>query len=470
MNRTSSLRFLAMPTMFVVAFLFLTVPLVFGQRPPLPTTESAQKVQLEKIDKDIQSKQLELRRLANERKRLESELGPASAQRTLTLFNITGGLGQETMRSDSVAQSTPGLDSDGDGLTDAQEVLLGTDSQNPDSDGDGLLDGWEVKGVNGLDLRALGASPLHKDIFVQMDFMVRMTAANGLGPNEIVLQGIRDVFAAAPVANPDGLTGIAIHLVLGREVTYKEDLNPYFTDFARIKSSNFDRSRAPVFHYMVWANGYDGGTSSGVSMNIPHSDFLVTLGTWHNDNGGTNLEKIGTFVHELGHNLGLHHGGSEDLNFKANHLSVMNYSFQISGIRRYGTRSFDYQRFSLPRLQEAQLTESEGLGRDPDLLGYFTVFYTTDGQRHEVPCDGAVDWNNNGRIDTNDVTADLNLDNQLQEAKDTPNEWNQLYFRGGLIGSRTEITGLFESPRNRYQRLPSIELTEEQSERLHVSN
>ncbi len=36
-------------------------------------------------------------------------------------------------------------DSDGDGLSDAEEALLGTDPRNPDSDGDGLSDGEEVK-------------------------------------------------------------------------------------------------------------------------------------------------------------------------------------------------------------------------------------------------------------------------------------------------------------------------------------
>jgi len=34
-------------------------------------------------------------------------------------------------------------DSDGDGLTNAQEFTLGTDPLNPDTDGDGLPDGWE---------------------------------------------------------------------------------------------------------------------------------------------------------------------------------------------------------------------------------------------------------------------------------------------------------------------------------------
>ena len=36
------------------------------------------------------------------------------------------------------------VDSDGDGLSDAQEATLGTDPANPDTDADGLFDGAEV--------------------------------------------------------------------------------------------------------------------------------------------------------------------------------------------------------------------------------------------------------------------------------------------------------------------------------------
>ncbi|NOJ79128.1 adventurous gliding motility protein AgmC [Myxococcus xanthus] len=44
-------------------------------------------------------------------------------------------------------------DTDGDGLTDAEEVVLGTDPENPDTDGDGLPDGIEVNtaGTDPLD-------------------------------------------------------------------------------------------------------------------------------------------------------------------------------------------------------------------------------------------------------------------------------------------------------------------------------
>ena len=80
--------------------------------------------------------------------------------------------------------------------------------------------------------------------------------------------------------------------------------------------------------------------------------FPGDIGLWNGGKGGTDNEKIGTFVHELGHNLGLFHGGSEFRKPKPNHLSIMNYLFQTTGILRNGQRVFDYQPFPLPRLRE----------------------------------------------------------------------------------------------------------------------
>ena len=40
--------------------------------------------------------------------------------------------------------SVSDIDSDGDGLTDAEEAKLGTDAHNPDTDGDGMPDAWEI--------------------------------------------------------------------------------------------------------------------------------------------------------------------------------------------------------------------------------------------------------------------------------------------------------------------------------------
>ena len=54
------------------------------------------------------------------------------------------------------------IDSDLDGLTDSQEISLGTDHLNADTDGDGLLDGWEQD--NSLDPSLNNSSPLSVEI------------------------------------------------------------------------------------------------------------------------------------------------------------------------------------------------------------------------------------------------------------------------------------------------------------------
>lgn len=66
------------------------------------------------------------------------------------VFNIFQGnetLTTETFEVNSdfkrIATQTITTDSDGDGLKDWEEILFGTDPQNPDTDGDGILDGQD---------------------------------------------------------------------------------------------------------------------------------------------------------------------------------------------------------------------------------------------------------------------------------------------------------------------------------------
>ncbi len=51
-------------------------------------------------------------------------------------------------------------DSDGDGLPDVVEAVLGTDPNNPDTSGDGVSDGWKV--WHGLD--PLSSADVHQDL------------------------------------------------------------------------------------------------------------------------------------------------------------------------------------------------------------------------------------------------------------------------------------------------------------------
>jgi hypothetical protein len=318
-----------------------------------------------------------------------------------------------------------------------------------DSDGDGLPDVWERNGytVDGVfvDLPALGANPRRKDLFVWMDYMVRASGTS-LAPSQAVIDNIKAVFANAPVANPDGTTGITIHPLLKFQVPFAETLgsaddeNRVWVDFDAVKALHFPAAYAKSFRYMIWANSYEESSSSGLARGIPATDFLVTLGLW-SDQGGTDWEKLGTFVHELGHCLGLTHGGADHDNYKPNYLSVMNYFFQTTGLYKNGVWGdtsqnpllFDYQRIDTPALDENNLDEPAGLGTGA--AGYGTKYYGpgASGEFFVSNASGQIDWNRNSFYETG-VVADINGDGARNQLI-AQNNWPHInYGAGGLLG------------------------------------
>lgn len=73
-----------------------------------------------------------------------------------------------------------------------------------------------------LDLPAMGATPDHKDVFVEVDWMVHRACIFSLcvtlrsfAPNQQALTDVRNAFALSPVQNPDGTTGIRMHIDSG---------------------------------------------------------------------------------------------------------------------------------------------------------------------------------------------------------------------------------------------------------------
>ncbi|MFO0849683.1 MAG: FG-GAP-like repeat-containing protein [Gemmataceae bacterium] len=222
----------------------------------------------------------------------------------------------------------------------------------PDADADGLPDAWETapQDFNGdnvadLNLPALGANPGRKDLFVEVDAM------QGRQPLPSVIPAVVRAFANAPVPNPNGQSGIALHVVHDEIIPLRNypqmDANGFPAganeDRARFFGTAADRAspnaaqilaaKAFAFRYLIFANSYDvapNDGSSGIANGLPGNTSIVSLGSFPTP-GGTADEQAGTFLHEFGHNLGLRHNGATDTpNNNPNYLSVMSYAYQMN--------------------------------------------------------------------------------------------------------------------------------------------
>lgn len=346
---------------------------------------------------------------------------------------------------------------------------------NVDTDGDKLLDGWEANGYdadnNGTidaNLPAWGATTTRKDLFVEMDYMGAEATCPCHLPLAADLDRIKAVYSAAPVSNPSGVSGINLHMDAGAArgsaynlgggnlVAHDDDLNPVLTEFNAIKAANFNSAkRAKIFYYMIWAHGYGGGSSSGNAFAIPNDQFVVTLGLWGGH--GTSDQKVGTFVHEFGHDLGLGHGGGDGTNYKPNYLSVMNYFHQTQGVPRVsGAPYFGYSNADLPDLVENNLNEAVGLN-SAFATPFKARYYCGNGTGPTITpgtSNGPIDWSCGGAIQAGTV-ADVNNDSVLSTLAGW-NDWANLVYGGGAVGG-----GVAAIPA-----VPIEELTFEESQQI----
>ena len=266
----------------------------------------------------------------------------------------------------------------------------------------------------------MGANWQHKDIFVEIDSMV------GRAPAQAALDAVTAAFADAPntlIANPDAQDGVNLHLIIdpADQAIPLYDFSPgnppnVFRDFHAVKAQRFgnaaDRAspnrakileaKKLVFRYCIFANDFHPNHYSGVA-EIKGNDFMVTLGSWPTP-GGTPQQQAATFMHELGHTLGLYHGGHQrderKYNYKPNYHSIMNYAWQLS-VNRQGW-TLDYSREELPPLDENLLDEIDGIGGAPGALALAGPLPAIT-----VPENGSVDWNRNGNL-TFGVQVDVN--------------------------------------------------------------
>ncbi|MCA9148802.1 MAG: hypothetical protein KDA92_05865 [Planctomycetales bacterium] len=313
-----------------------------------------------------------------------------------------------------------------------------------DDDEDGLPNRWEELGggldVNGdgqidLDLASRGADPSHRDLFVEVDAMIgRAPIAmpqpqpqiDGVQLTGTVLDEVARSFANAPVRNPDGTEGIRLHIDLDEtdltleSFTHADQPWHEFDIIAQTHAGGLERrsldpnqvhtllARTYVYRYALFADTRANG-SSGLA-EISGNNFFVTLGDWTRqlpdgtmEQGGTEEQQAGSFMHELGHTLGLRHGGDDDFNFKPNYLSVMNYHWQVPN--QNDGWELDYSRSALPTLDPLHLDEQTGIGAP---LRYSRrAFFLAPDILRRVGVTGSVDWNRNGDDTDTDVAVNF---------------------------------------------------------------
>jgi hypothetical protein len=333
-----------------------------------------------------------------------------------------------------------------------------------DSDHDGIPDTAKRAGGTyaGLDLWTMGARPGRRDIFIEVDHMTGNDPA--LTPRREALQKVVDAFAAKNIAlhidagdlysavfDPAGFNlgggnavGFASCIELG---IAGADLTPGCTSLYAYKAANFDVRRRLAFHYALFSSSQNADGSAGSSgvAELPGNDLIVSLGGYGFSTGNAsslnmliNLQ-ASTLMHELGHNLGLRHGGNEEVNYKPNHYSVMNYMYQFSGLsatpdsvnaaERYylanGLKGktycnlvenspcgsafiIDYSDGSSADLDENSLSEAANIGRGSAPGAY-------------------ADWNNSNSLTPGSYARNINpLDGTARSVLKDYDEWSNL--------------------------------------------
>ena len=352
-----------------------------------------------------------------------------------------------------------------------------------------------------------------KDIYVEID------SKTGFVPSDTAINNVIKAFANAPAPNGPitlhvkkdaTISTIPNNLFVWKDpasLNYNDNIAT--NDFFNIKKTNFGTAaerggssgmpgmtaagwsstgktlKHYFTHYGLSVNFYSktsgltcpaGGLSSGVG-ELLGNDFVVSLGCgWgtFDSSARSNAQQAGTIMHELGHNLNLHHGGpakiivgsrtSADylMNCKPNYPSVMNYARQMpwdlvgpAGVdaqdianwegdkladgsfnyrqdaAKYSTM-LDFSGTTLPNQNEGSINEAAGTTA-ADGKKYRIVYLKTTPGTVALGTDGAnFDFSGNGQIAT--IPGDINsLGSKVvgcgplsPETENSYNDWNEI--------------------------------------------
>lgn len=354
-----------------------------------------------------------------------------------------------------------------------------------DRDGDGIRDAWERPGAvvdtdgDGraeLNLSAMGAGPDKADVFVQIGAStfdcekLGRCASNDVAGSiwapsaeavrkvqrQFLKRGIRLHVDGGPqfVMNPETGeqwgTRSAIGPPVRAELLGLPESREQLLDTRPLEALRpvlFPASdRRGVFHGAVTVASMRARGAGGIA-ELPGSWSILGISALDKDGARQRLQPLGeaaTFMHELGHNLGLQHGGDDELNHKPNYPSVMNYLYSAFGVPaaampRYTEASLTYSDGELNTIDERALSELDPLRPEP-LASRLLINWRCPetGRRHGLVLATAWhDWNCDEVSQYLPNPVDVNGDGELQRLHDH-DDWSNLQLpfpRGSLVGA-----------------------------------
>lgn len=213
----------------------------------------------------------------------ERELGTNISQKDTDDDGLTDG------REVALGSDPTDPDTDDDTLADGREVRLGTDVTNPDTDGDNLKDGWEVRERTPSGAELPDANPLRMDLYVQVNYV-----KNTERLDRSFFARVEKQWAEMPVDNPDGSTGISIHLRNGERLDEELKYEGFSLQYFKRHSQPLLGEREGVYHHVLIVPFR--GTDNIGSAEAPGTFAIVA-------DGITDQDKVESFTHELLHNV-----------------------------------------------------------------------------------------------------------------------------------------------------------------------
>lgn len=409
------------------------------------------------------------------------------------------------------------------------------DANAKDSDGDGIPDSAKVKGGTyaGLDLYSMGARPGQKDIFIQMDYMGDNPTASEQDSmlalqknafdkivdafkrkNFTVHFDLGTLFSAQNTIDPANfnLSGTSIERefskclqMSGSVSNSNTQIDSGCTSIYEYYTKNVDPRRRAMFRYGLNGSTKDPNGSAGSSgeAELPGNKIIVTMQGFLPTNLNSFGERVredwqsATIMHEFGHTFGLKHGGGDLINNKPNYLSIMNYSYQLTGvpdgldddaiekyyyhenntnskivpntstspISTYQPNTFDLSKLKKgPGKDGFRLDFSDGTGLSLDENNLNELTYVGRGQGTEVNAFG--DWNLNGTKDASPYR--WSLTNQTRSGRpifsiiEDFNDWANLILVTGKDFNR--LNGTTASYGKLFKNKPTVSESYIQSE------